>query len=212
MSLCASGGIEPTMAFEVKEKSRWVTKRRRHAGGLLGFPMVSRKALIAILSLLMAHSLPRGYLPRFKVRTGPTAGSGASLPRGVRSSRTACFARRALRKGESITVMGGGSFGVSMAIAAASNGHHVTMLVRRQEVVDQVNQHHSHPRFEGLVLDEKIRATVSPEEAFGEIDDYAKPALLIHAVPVQASRSFLSKMKPHIPPDVPILSCSKGIE
>ena len=35
---------------------------------------------------------------------------------------------------------------------------------------------------------------------------------VVHAVPMQQSRGFLNSVKEHIPPDVPILSVTKGVE
>mmetsp|Transcript_13438 Transcript_13438/g.27194 ORF Transcript_13438/g.27194 Transcript_13438/m.27194 type:complete len:448 (+) Transcript_13438:99-1442(+) len=111
-----------------------------------------------------------------------------------------------------ITIMGGGSFGASMAISAASKGNNVTLFVRRQELADEINLQRSHPRFQGIVLSDNIKATTSPMEAFGVGTEDEKPDLIIHAVPVQASRRFLTSIKEHLPRHVPILSCSKGIE
>eukprot|EP00471_Norrisiella_sphaerica_P005874 CAMPEP_0184481276 /NCGR_PEP_ID=MMETSP0113_2-20130426/2824_1 /TAXON_ID=91329 /ORGANISM="Norrisiella sphaerica, Strain BC52" /LENGTH=398 /DNA_ID=CAMNT_0026860301 /DNA_START=506 /DNA_END=1702 /DNA_ORIENTATION=- len=107
--------------------------------------------------------------------------------------------------------MGGGSFGTAMAICAASKGHNVTLLVRRQEIADEINEQRIHPRFGDIVLDDKITATTDYEKAFGASAD-RKPDMLVHAVPAQASRDFLHKVKPFLPKSVPIVSCSKGIE
>jgi len=107
-----------------------------------------------------------------------------------------------------VTIMGAGSFGTSLAISAASKGHNVTLLVRRQELADSINNRRSHPRFKDIVLNgEKIHATTDYETAFTP-----QPDLIIHAIPVQASRVFLKSVRPYLPKSTPIVSCSKGIE
>jgi glycerol-3-phosphate dehydrogenase len=111
-----------------------------------------------------------------------------------------------------IVILGGGSFGASVAIAVANRGHNVTLLVRKQALVDDINQRRRHPRFKDVILDERIKATNEPEQAFKPTQDGQPVDLIIHAVPVQVSREYLLSIRDHIPDGVPVLSCSKGIE
>ena len=111
-----------------------------------------------------------------------------------------------------VVILGGGSFGASVAIAVANRGHNVTLLVRKQQLVDDINLRRRHPRFKDVVLDERIKATNDPEQAFKSTEDLQPVDLIIHAVPVQVSRDYLLSIRHHIPDQVPVLSCSKGIE
>jgi len=104
-------------------------------------------------------------------------------------------------------VLGGGSFGCAMALLLARKGHRVDLLVRKPQVCDQINEQRRNPlhlsEFEFPAL---VRATTDPAEAFADAQ------YMCHAVPVQFSRAALTEVKPHIAPDMPILSLSKGIE
>jgi glycerol-3-phosphate dehydrogenase (NAD+) len=57
-----------------------------------------------------------------------------------------------------------------------------------------------------LSLPPSVSATADPTLPF------AAATLIIHAVPVQYTRSTLLPLLPHIPPSTPLLSVSKGIE
>jgi glycerol-3-phosphate dehydrogenase (NAD+) len=57
-----------------------------------------------------------------------------------------------------------------------------------------------------FILPAKIRATADPAACLPDA------TYIIHAVPVQYSRTFLNSIKEYIPPNTPILSGSKGIE
>jgi len=57
-----------------------------------------------------------------------------------------------------------------------------------------------------IALPRLVRATSNTKEAL------ADATYIIHAVPVQYTRTFLEGIKHDIPPNVPVLSASKGIE
>jgi glycerol-3-phosphate dehydrogenase (NAD+) len=106
-----------------------------------------------------------------------------------------------------IAVMGGGNFGLAMASICARQGYPTTILVRDQEVADEINTKHSHPRYmQGIELPHRLRATADPKECLPDA------TYIIHAVPCQYSRKFLDGVKEYIPPSTPVLSVSKGIE
>lgn len=106
-----------------------------------------------------------------------------------------------------VAVMGGGNFGLALATVVARNNIPTTLLIRDQDTADQLNSEHKHPRYmSDIVLPKNIRATADPETALSDA------TFIIHAVPVQFSRKFLDNVKDHIPPGVPVLSASKGIE
>jgi glycerol-3-phosphate dehydrogenase (NAD+) len=106
-----------------------------------------------------------------------------------------------------IAVVGGGNFGLALATVAARNGIPTTLLVRSVEDAHIINTQHYHPRkMSDFILPPKLRATANPAECLPDA------TYIIHAVPVQYSRAFLNDIAPHIPPNTPVLSGSKGIE
>lgn len=106
-----------------------------------------------------------------------------------------------------IAVLGGGNFGIALATVCGRKGMPTTLLVRSEEVAEQINSNHSHPRYmPDIKLPTSIRATTNPDTAL------ADATYIIHTVPCQYSRKFLTSIKDHIPNGTPILSASKGIE
>ena len=106
-----------------------------------------------------------------------------------------------------ITVMGGGNFGLALATVVARKNIPTTLLVRDEDIANEINTQHNHPRYmSDITLPNLIRATSDPETALSDA------TYIIHAVPCQYSRSFLEKVKDYVPAGVPVLSASKGIE
>ena len=106
-----------------------------------------------------------------------------------------------------VTVMGGGNFGLALATVVARKGVPTTLLVRSEDVATTINETHHHPtKMPDIPLPRTIRATTDKKSALSDA------TYIIHAVPVQYTRSFLETVKDDIPSGVPILSASKGIE
>lgn len=104
-------------------------------------------------------------------------------------------------------ILGGGSFGLALATLLGKKNIPVTILVRKPEIAEHMNTLHRHPTYlSDIELPVSIRATTDPEEALRDA------SFIIHAVPVQYSRKFLTDLAPHMPPSTPIISVSKGIE
>ncbi|XP_063901612.1 glycerol-3-phosphate dehydrogenase [NAD(P)+]-like [Zophobas morio] len=107
---------------------------------------------------------------------------------------------------KNITVLGAGAFGTAMAVVAARNNHKVILLCRYQDQADYINNHNVNPIvFQEYTLSPLIKATSSVNEAL------AHPDLVIHAIPVQQSFSFLKEISNLLPKSAPVLSTSKGI-
>ena len=106
-----------------------------------------------------------------------------------------------------VTVMGGGNFGLALATVVARKGIPTTLLVRSEDVASHINENHRHPKYmSDVCLPRTVRATTDGRSALGDA------TYIIHAVPVQYTREYLQSVREHIPPAVPILSASKGIE
>lgn len=107
-----------------------------------------------------------------------------------------------------VTVMGGGNFGLAISTVFGRNGVPTTLLVRDESVAREINEHHTHPRYmSDLSLPHNVRASTDAPSALSDA------TYVVHAVPVQFSRSYLiENVAPYIPRQTPILSASKGIE
>ena len=106
-----------------------------------------------------------------------------------------------------VAVLGGGNFGLAMGSICARKGIPTTILVRSDDIANEINTEHTHPRYmQGIKFPSRLRATSKPEECLPDA------TYIIHAVPCQYSRSFLEGVKGHIPNGTPVLSVSKGIE
>ena len=108
---------------------------------------------------------------------------------------------------EKVAVCGGGAFGTALAtVLARKYGEAaVTVLVRDAEVARSISEDHVNPRVE-WTLPGNVRGTTFPADALEGCD------LIVWAIPVQASTSFVEKVKDHVPPRVPVVSVSKGLE
>lgn len=94
-----------------------------------------------------------------------------------------------------------------MANLLARNGYPVSLLVRKPWVRDEINLEHRNPKYlSEYLLPQNLTATTDPSEAFRD----AK--LCVHAVPVQATSEFLHNIREYVPPNLPVLCTSKGLE
>lgn len=127
---------------------------------------------------------------------------------GIASRRTASE-QTALERCDRVAVLGGGTFGTAMASLLARNkpSMDVALVLRDASVEREVNELHSNSKYlPDYTLPHSIRATTEP----AQILPHAQYIVL--ALPVQRSRGVLEGLRDVIPPDVPILSLSKGLE
>jgi len=85
----------------------------------------------------------------------------------------------------------------------------VIVLTRRQDVMESINiKHRNKYHLEEFELLENITATTDPIEALNACD------VIVHAIPLQSTESFLSELVQFIPSDRDVLfvSTSKGLE
>lgn len=96
---------------------------------------------------------------------------------------------------------------MALATVAARNGIPTTLLVRNEEIASYINKHHAHPKYmQNITFPKRIHATSDPNQCFKDA------TYIIHAVPCQYSREFLTSVAEYIPKSTPVLSVSKGIE
>lgn len=105
-----------------------------------------------------------------------------------------------------VAVLGGGSWGTTVAHLCAHNAPTV-LWCRSEETVSQINEEHQNKRYlEGYELHESLTATNDLAEALGNAD------LLVMGVPSSAFRETLRAATPHVRPWIPVVSLTKGFE
>ena len=106
-----------------------------------------------------------------------------------------------------IGVIGVGVFGTALAITAERAQNEVLCWARDEKIVDDINLRHKNSKYmEGVVLNDKIRATLDLKEVI----DFADVILL--TVSAQHTREMLQKIRPFVKNDTIIVLCAKGIE
>lgn len=105
-----------------------------------------------------------------------------------------------------VAVLGGGSWGTTVAsLAAARTG--TVLWARRQSTVDAINDGHENPDYlKGLALHPRLTATTSLKDAVYEAD------VVVVAVPSQSFRGTLIDIADFLRPWIPLVSLSKGLE
>jgi glycerol-3-phosphate dehydrogenase (NAD(P)+) len=105
-----------------------------------------------------------------------------------------------------IGVIGGGSWGTTIA-HLLSRRFAVTLWARNPQTIDNINLHHTNPRFLGdAELSAKLKGTTNLQFATQSAD------LLVVAIPAQQFRAVLTDAEPFLQPGISIVSLSKGLE
>jgi glycerol-3-phosphate dehydrogenase (NAD(P)+) len=106
-----------------------------------------------------------------------------------------------------LAIIGGGAWGTALALVARRAGRDAVIWARDPAIAAAINQHQQNPVYlAGAVLDPAIRATTDLAKAIAGAD------AIVLAVPAQFLREVLTALKPHLPADLPLLLCAKGIE
>ncbi len=105
-----------------------------------------------------------------------------------------------------ICVFGSGSFGTALGTLAARSGHNVVIISRTKETIEEINTKHSNKKYfpEDIKLPENLIACSN----FDELKDCD---MIIHAIPVQSSIEYISKISSIIPDNTIYIIASKGI-
>lgn len=104
--------------------------------------------------------------------------------------------------------LGSGSFGTALGIVLARKGHRVTILARKAEVAEAINETRHNPRaLSEFRVPDSLDATHDPAIAFRE-----KPMYIIHTVPVQSSYDYIKGIAQYIPETAIYILCSKGLD
>ena len=104
-------------------------------------------------------------------------------------------------------MLGGGAWGTALAHTQCLAGNRVTLFARDTRTVTTLNEERQNPAYlSGITLSPHIRATNHPAEAT------ANATCVLAAIPAQALRASLTELRAHLPADVPLVLCAKGIE
>ena len=105
-----------------------------------------------------------------------------------------------------VTVLGGGSWGTTVASLASENTP-TLIWARQADTAREICEAHTNSRYLGeRRLHEDLRATHDLAEAVGEAD------VLVVGVPSHGIRDLLTEARAHLRPWVPVISLAKGLE
>ena len=106
-----------------------------------------------------------------------------------------------------ISVIGGGSWGTTLAALLSEKGYDILLWAKEREVVQDINKkRENHLYLPGFILPENLRATNNLFEAV------VRARYIVSVVPTQYVRSVFSRVQPFIREEAVIVSASKGIE
>lgn len=106
-----------------------------------------------------------------------------------------------------VGVLGAGSWGTTLADLLARKGHAVTLWAYEREVVEAINGRHENTLFlPGCELAPSLAASGDAAATVAEAD------LVLSVAPSHVVRGVLARVAPAMPPGVPLVSATKGIE
>ena len=105
-----------------------------------------------------------------------------------------------------IAVLGGGSWGTTVASLTARNAP-TLLWARNSDTVDEINTHHTNSRYlKEAKLYGELQARHTIEETVKDAD------VVVMGIPSHSFRSVMEEARPYIRPWVPIVSLTKGLE
>ena len=106
-----------------------------------------------------------------------------------------------------VVVFGAGQWGTTLAQVLSDAGNHVLVWGRNQNVVDEINLHHTNTKYlDENLLPVGLKATSDLKSAF----EYSN--IYVLAIPAQSLRENLITWKPLMQPNAIYVSTLKGIE
>lgn len=105
-----------------------------------------------------------------------------------------------------ITVIGGGSWGIALAVLLHKNGHTITVWSALESEIEMLRSRHEHKMLPGVKLAEDMLFTLDEQEAVEGAD------LLVMAVASSYTRSTAARLCPYVADGQVIVNVAKGIE
>ncbi len=105
-----------------------------------------------------------------------------------------------------VAVVGGGSWGTTVATLVARNTA-VTLWARNRDIVQEINSQHTNQAYlPDATLPDNLQATDDIAAAVNSAQ------VLVMGVPSHTFRDVLLAIQPHLPANIPIISLTKGLE
>jgi len=105
-----------------------------------------------------------------------------------------------------ISIIGAGSWGTTLAVLVAENGHDVTLWVREKENIQSIVRERENKQYlPGIKIPDNVYVENSMKEVASKAD------LIVNAVPTQFTRDVTKQYSEHINCDV-VVNVAKGIE
>lgn len=105
-----------------------------------------------------------------------------------------------------ISILGGGSWGIALAVLLHKNGHEITVWSALEQEIEMLRSTHEHKMLPGVKLPEDMRFTTDNEEAVKGRD------LLVMAVASSYTRQTAKRLSPYVVQGQKIVNVAKGIE
>ncbi len=105
-----------------------------------------------------------------------------------------------------VSILGGGSWGIALAVLLHKNGHEVTVWSALSSEIEMLRSKHEHKMLPGVILSEDMIFTTDEKEATEGRD------MLVMAVASSYTRTTAHRMSPFIAKGQIIVNVAKGIE
>ncbi len=105
-----------------------------------------------------------------------------------------------------ISILGGGSWGIALAVLLHKNGHEICVWSALESEIEMLKENHEHKMLPGVILPEDTVFTTDDREAVEGKD------LLVMAVASSFTRATAKRISSLVTPGQKILNVAKGIE
>ena len=105
-----------------------------------------------------------------------------------------------------IAVLGGGSWGIALAVLLHKNGHEITIWSALEKEIEMLSTEHEHKMLPGVKLADDMIFTTDEAEAVKDKD------MLVMAVASSYTRATAKRFKEFVAPGQIIVNVAKGIE
>lgn len=105
-----------------------------------------------------------------------------------------------------VAVLGGGSWGIALAVLLHKNGHEITVWSALEKEIEMLSSEHEHKMLPGVKLADDMIFTTDEQEAVKDKD------LLVMAVASSYTRATAKRFKEFVAPGQIIVNVAKGIE
>lgn len=105
-----------------------------------------------------------------------------------------------------ISILGGGSWGIALAVLLHKNGHKITIWSALEEEIEMLQRTHEHKMLPGVKLSEDMVFTTDDKSAVENMD------VVVMAVASSYTRDTANRFRELIAPGQKIVNVAKGIE